>query len=33
MTARIVASWTVVLIPLVYGVTQTLVKATALFTG
>jgi hypothetical protein len=33
MTARIVAAWTVVVIPLAYGVSQTLIKAAALFTS
>jgi hypothetical protein len=33
MSARIVASWTLVAIPLAYGVVETVVRAAQLFTG
>lgn len=33
MTARIIAAWTVVTIPLAYGVFQTITRAVALFTS
>ena len=33
MTARIAVAWALVGIPLAYGLWQTLVKASALFTG
>jgi hypothetical protein len=33
MTARIVLAWTVVGVPLAYGVVETLRKAATLFTG
>jgi hypothetical protein len=33
MNARIAASWTVVSIPLAYGIIQTINKALPLFTG
>ncbi|MGZ4465705.1 MAG: MFS transporter small subunit [Blastococcus sp.] len=33
MTARIVGAWALVVVPLVYGLVETLHKASTLFTG
>ncbi|WP_425577033.1 MFS transporter small subunit [Nocardioides marinquilinus] len=33
MRARIIASWTLVAVPLAYGVVETVVRASQLFTG